>query len=83
MGRGFGHQFDAPVVLPDISFFAEYRYMPHNSVLGLWGFTGWLGFTGLFMALVVAVFLAVRIYRYARSAELRSTAMIALSMILI
>ena len=46
VGSGFGHPYKIVVVMPDISFFTEWRYMPHNSVLGLWAFTGWLGFTG-------------------------------------
>src|SRR5206468_8264485 len=36
VGTGFGHPFAEIVTLPDISFFKEYRYMPHNSVIGLW-----------------------------------------------
>jgi hypothetical protein len=83
LGRGFGHPFDTPVTLPDISFFKEYLYLPHNSVLGLWCFTGWLGFTGLFLAVVVGVFLAGRSYHCARLPEHRSGALTALSMVLI
>jgi hypothetical protein len=83
MGSGFGLQFDASVVMPDISFFKEYRYMPHNSVLGLWGFTGVLGFTGLFLAAVVGVYLAARSYSYAQAPAERAAAFTALAMVLI
>ena len=83
MGSGFGHEFDASVVMPDLSFFKEYRYMPHNSVLGLWGFTGVLGFTGLFMAVVVGVYLAARSYYCAQAPAERTAAFTALAMVLI
>ena len=37
--------------------------MPHNSMLGLWAFSGPFGFTGLMASLVVvAIFLAARSY---------------------
>ena len=72
LGTGFGHPFIEAITLPNISFFKEYRYMPHNSVLGLWAFTGALGFTGLCLAFVAAVFLAARSYRLAEQPEHRT-----------
>jgi hypothetical protein len=83
IGTGFGQQFAEPVTTPDLPSFKEYRYMPHNSILGLWGFTGWLGFTGLFTALVAAVFWAARSYRFARLADERTASLVAISFVLI
>jgi hypothetical protein len=83
IGTGFGQQFDEPVTTPDLPSFREYRYMPHNSVLGLWGFTGWLGFTGLFTALVAAIFWAARSYRFARLADERTASLVVISFVLI
>jgi hypothetical protein len=83
IGTGFGQQFAEPVTTPDISFFREYRYMPHNSVLGLWGFTGWLGFTGLFAAIVCGVFLAAYSYRFAQFGDQRAAALAAISIAVI
>jgi hypothetical protein len=83
IGTGFGQQFDEPVTTPDLPSFREYRYMPHNSVLGLWGFTGWLGFTGLFTAVVVGVFWAARSYRFAQVGDQRTAALVAISFVLI
>jgi O-antigen ligase len=83
IGAGFGIPFDEHVTTPDISFFKEYHYMPHNSLLGLWGFTGLFGFTALFAALVVGVFFAARSYRLARAPDDRAAAFTALAMILI
>jgi hypothetical protein len=82
-GSGFGQKFDEEVTEPDISFFKEYRYLPHNSVLGLWGFTGLVGFTGLFMGPVVAVLFAARSYYASRVPDQRAAAFTALGMVLI
>jgi len=71
------------VIMPDISFFQEWRFMPHNSVLGLWAFTGWLGFTGLFMAAVAAVYFAARAYRAAQLPAERTAAFTAIAAIVI
>ena len=83
IGTGFGHPFGGPVVLPDISFFKEYHFMPHNSILGLWCFTGVIGFTGLFVAVVAGVHMAARSYYLARRPDERIAAFTALAMVLI
>jgi hypothetical protein len=83
-GTGFGHPFAEPVTLPSISqVFKEYRYLPHNSVLGLWAFCGPVGFTGLWMALVVNVFLAARSYRCARLPDERVAAFMTIGTVVI
>jgi len=82
-GSGFGHPFAEVVVLPNISFFEEYRYMPHNSILGLWAFTGPFGFSGLTAALIVAIYLASRSYQNTRVPDERTAAMMVTAMILI
>lgn len=60
LGTGFGHPFDALVQGDDLSVFVEYPFLPHNSMLGLWSFTGAVGFTGLFSIIIVTLFLAAR-----------------------
>lgn len=68
MGTGFGHEYVEKVRGMDIaSIFAQYRFVPHNSVLGLLAFGGLVGLSGVFLALVVGVFLAARAHRFARS----------------
>ena len=83
LGTGFGHAFEEKVVLPDISFYQEYHFMPHNSILGLWCFIGWLGFSGLSLTWVSGVFLAARKFYGARSPDERVAAFVAIAMILI
>ena len=38
-------------------------YLPHNSVLGLWAFTGYLGFTLIWLIPTVGLYVAARAYR--------------------
>lgn len=67
VGTGFGHPFLTAVegdALPD---FKEYSFLPHNSIVGLWAFTGLVGFTGLFLPVVVGMMLAVRSHARARA----------------
>jgi hypothetical protein len=84
LGPGLGHQFAEVVKLPDISFaFKEYRYMPHNSLLGLWAFCGPIGFTGLMLTPVVGMYLAAIAYRAAAAPADRIAAFMVQAMILI
>jgi hypothetical protein len=63
--------------LPDISFvFPTYRFHPHNSLLGLLAFGGWLGYTMVWMYIVGTVYLTVRSYHRAHAAEHRSAAIV-------
>ncbi len=74
LGRGFGHPFEAAVegdALPD---FKEYGYLPHNSMVGLWSFTGLVGFTGIFSTVVVALFLGARAHAHAGTDQQRMAA---------
>jgi len=81
LGPGLGQPFAEVVKLPDISFFHEYRYMPHNSILGLWAFCGPFGFSGLMLTPIVGIYLASVAYRRASNAPDRIAAFMALAMI--
>jgi hypothetical protein len=80
---GFGQPFMLKVRMDDISFFREFQFMPHNSLLGLWAFTGVLGFSGLWLVMSIAVFLAARSYHYATTAETRMTSYVVMATLLI
>ena len=61
LGTGFGHPFATAARLDDVSgTFKEFAYLPHNSMLGLWAFTGAAGFIGILTPVVIALFLAAR-----------------------
>lgn len=83
-GTGFGHEYVELVKGDDISkYFAQYRFIPHNSVLGLWAFTGVLGFTGLWSILAVGVFFAARAYRATGVPARRAAALWVVSFVLV
>jgi hypothetical protein len=83
LGSGFGHKFEEPIKMPDISFaMPNYQYQPHNTVLWMWGVAGVFGFTGIFMYLSVGVFLAARSYRLAKAPRDRMVALVAISVII-
>ncbi|WP_306449846.1 exopolysaccharide repeat unit polymerase, partial [Corallococcus interemptor] len=76
-GTGYGHEFLEPYPLPNIAFvFPTYRFHPHNSLLGLLAFGGWFGFTGVWMYLVVTVYLSARAYHRAYAAEHRTACLV-------
>jgi hypothetical protein len=64
LGFGYGREYIERVVGDDISFaFPIYRFVPHNSVLGMWWQAGYFGFTLYWFFISIGVFLAARIYR--------------------
>jgi len=84
VGTGFGHPFELFVKLDDISTgFKEWRYLPHNSILGLWAFTGGVGFSLLWIAIAVGMLLAARSYQFAERADHRIAAAGAMAAIVI
>jgi O-antigen ligase len=84
LGTGYGHGYNEIVWLPDVSnAYALYRFLPHNSILGLWAYGGIVGFTALWTMLVVGIFLAVRAYRYARTVDDRTVALTAVAIIVV
>jgi O-antigen ligase len=83
-GTGYGHGYTEIVWLPDVSnAYALYRFLPHNSILGLWAYGGILGFTALWTLVIVALYLAARAYRHAVTVAARSTALTAVAIIVV
>lgn len=81
-GSGFGHEYNEVILLPDISrFFPAYRFVPHNSVLWLWGIGGVVGFSGIWLFLVLGVMLAARGYRAAKVPEDRAAALVCICIV--
>ncbi len=78
-GYGFGRQYIEEVVAFDISsIFPQYRYLPHNSLLGAIAFTGIIGFWGMWQMVAVAVFMHARVYRGSKHPTLRTASMASL-----
>lgn len=83
LGTGWGHEYDEVNVAYSIAeAFPQYRYIPHNSALGLWAFTGLVGATGVWSIFSIGVFFGVRTYRAATAPEHRAAAAAAVCMIL-
>lgn len=59
-GLGFGQKFYTPIVLPDISFFEFWNYLPHNSILWVWIKTGFFGFVAMLFMFARSVQLGAR-----------------------
>jgi hypothetical protein len=82
VGIGLGHEYIETIHLPDIStVYPLYRYAPHNSILGLFAYGGFLGFAGIWMLLPVGVFFAVRNYRWSQSSTDKTTALACLAIL--
>jgi len=66
LGMGFGKEYIEEIKAFDISFFVQYRYLPHNSLLGAIAFSGMIGFAGLWLMVLVATYLHTLTYRSTR-----------------
>lgn len=59
LGSGFGHEYVELVPSVDLSkVFPQYKYIPHNSFLGLWAFMGVPGATAYFLLPTLGIFYA-------------------------
>lgn len=82
VGAGWGHEYVEFVHADDISqYFGQYRFIAHNSVLWLFTVGGFVGFTLMWMPIVIGIFFARRAYTFARSSIERSTAAMGLIML--
>ncbi len=83
-GAGYGHGYIEYVKLPDVSTeYALERFVPHNSILGLFAYGGVVGFTALWTMLVAGLFFGARAYRHVTSANDRTAALVAIVVIVI
>ncbi|HVP69295.1 MAG TPA: hypothetical protein VMT17_18745 [Anaeromyxobacteraceae bacterium] len=76
LGLGLGHEYVEFTKGDDISVaFPQYRFIPHNSVLGLVAFGGFLFFTLMWLPIVTGMYLAIRSYRLAPTPLTRAAAL--------
>jgi hypothetical protein len=76
IGMGFGHPYIELVVAYDVTKggFTNYQYIPHNSFLGLWAFTGLFGPAAYFLPMLVANYYAINSRRRSPRPATRSAA---------
>lgn len=78
MGTGYGHGFTEFIPLPPVDYALE-RFVPHNSVLSQWAFTGYFGYTALTLLWVGGVYFAIRAYLFATKPTEKAAALVALA----
>lgn len=76
LGTGWGMEYIETDSSLSARSFTQYRYIPHNSLLALLAFGGWLGFLGVLMPVPVAVYLNTRTYRASSAPVARVVAMV-------
>lgn len=86
MGTGLGHEYveNSFVYSPHLAkTFPQYRYIPHNALLGLVAFTGLLGAAGICTVFIVAAYLCARTYYAARTSVMRAAGLVGTLMTLV
>ena len=84
LGAGFGTEYIEQLRAIDIStIFPQYRYMPHNSLLGVIAFSGMFGFAGIWQLVMVTVYLHLVVYRGTTQVVARVASMCSLIAILV
>jgi hypothetical protein len=82
-GTGWGRPYQYLTLKYDISGFELWRYIPHNSILGLLAFTGTLGFAGFWLAFPTAMYFNARVARLAQDPRARRVAMVGAAQMLV
>ena len=73
IGTGYGHGFNEYVPLPAVAYPLE-RFIPHNSLLGMWCYGGYVGYTALTLLWMGGVYFAMRAYRATTDRKQRAAA---------
>ena len=77
LGTGWGHEYkEVSVAISIQKIFPQYRYIPHNSVLGLLAFTGLIGFALVWQLFIVAAYFHAIAVRTAPTTRLRTAAVV-------
>jgi hypothetical protein len=83
-GTGWGHKYIELSNKYSIAAAMElWQYVPHNSILGLFAFTGFLGVVGIWLRIPTAVFLLARTARLARRPSERAVGIIGVTTLVI
>ncbi|MFL5394969.1 MAG: O-antigen ligase family protein, partial [Myxococcales bacterium] len=81
---GFGHEYEQVSMGDDIShIFPQWKYIPHNSALGLFAFSGIPGFTAAWGVITVGVFFAARAFARARDPVWRAAALTSIATVVV
>lgn len=83
MGIGLGQEYYLIKPNYDITFFKQWRYLPHNMIVGLWAFTGLIGVSLIWFMLPIGVFLSARTYHFASRPIDRTAALCGVASVII
>lgn len=82
LGTGWGHEYEEVNVAISIKdVFPQYRYIPHNSVLGLLAFSGLVGFGFAWQLFVVACYFLAISVRAAENSTVRMAGILGITTI--
>jgi hypothetical protein len=82
LGTGYGHPYQEIFAMPAVPYELEH-FIPHNSLLGLWCFCGYVGYTMLTLLWCVGVYFAMRAYQNATVPEHRAGALMCFASVLV
>jgi hypothetical protein len=82
LGAGYGNQYEEIVPLPAIPYDLE-RYLPHNSILGLWAFCGYFGYTAMTLLWAAGVYFGIRAYHLGKDPIQRAAGLATFAAVLI
>jgi len=60
-GTGYGHEYHEVIMLPQVDYPLE-KFLPHNSILGMLSYAGYVGFAAMTLLWVAGAFFAMRAY---------------------
>lgn len=81
LGAGYGNGYWEVVSLPPMGYPLE-RYCPHNSLLGLWAFSGYFGYMAMTLLWCAGVFFAIRALNAAKRPIDRAAALMGFGSVL-
>src|SRR6266545_157657 len=82
LGTGYGNGYWEIIPLPPMSYPLE-RYCPHNSLLGLWVYAGYFGYTAMTLLWVAGVYFGLRAYHASKLPSDRAAAFMSFGAVLI
>lgn len=81
-GAGYGQQFWEIIPLPAVDYVME-KFLPHNSLLGLWCFYGLFGVVCVTSLWVAGVFFGIRAYHFSKAPIDKAAAMVSFASVLV
>jgi hypothetical protein len=81
-GVGYGNEFWEMWPMPRVEYELE-KFIPHNSVLGLICYGGYVGFIGITALWVGGVFFAIRAYHFSKEPLEKAAALAAMAAVLV